>query len=402
MLIRTGRQRLWGPAVVLAAALLGTACAPGATATAPSASSAGAAPSSLDQTAYDTENKERKATFTGDPAKPYEQYLPGPMASSAATKLSRPGKVCFSNASLSNVWRQTGWITMYQQYQQLKAAGILSELEVRDAQDSENTQVADIDYLVKEGNCDGYIVAPATVDATKAAIERACATGKPVIVFDRGTTAGCITTFVHSIGGYAWGIDAAEFLASKLKSGQHVVALRTASGVDVFEQRWAAAQKIFGAAGITVTDHLTGADPAKIKNAMADELAKGPVDAVWTDLGDQAVPAVESFQDAGKPVPPINGEDNMAYLRAWRKVGFDGFGAVYSCFQWRTALIAMGNLFQGKDIPKDWVLPQTPITRDTLDAVLAANSAMPDVHSARFGGEDLPGFPQVWIDRKMP
>ena len=395
------RQRMWGPVIALAAVVLlgGTACAPGST-PAPGAG-APTAGAQLDQAAYDTENAQRKAAFSGDPAKPYEQYLPGPMASGAATKLGRPGKVCFSNASLSNVWRQTGWITMNQQFLAMKTAGVLSELEVRDAQDSENTQVADIDYLVKEGNCDGYVVAPATVDATKAAIERACATGKPVIVFDRGTTATCITSFVHSVGGYAWGIDASEFLAGKLKAGQHVVALRTATGVDVFEQRWAAAQKIFAAAGITVTDHLTGADPTKIKNAMADELAKGPVDAVWTDLGDQAVPAVESFQDAGKPVPPINGEDNMAYLRSWKKVGFDGFAAVYSCFQWRTALIALGDLFQGKDIPKDWVLPQTPITRDGLDAVLTANAAMPDVHSARFGGEDLPGYPQVWIDRRL-
>ncbi|TQM37007.1 catalytic LigB subunit of aromatic ring-opening dioxygenase [Pseudonocardia cypriaca] len=27
---------------------------------------------------------------------------------------------------------------------------------------------------------------------------------------------------------------------------------------------------------------------------------------------------------------------------------------------------------------------------------------MPDVHSARFGGEDLPGFPQAWVAREMP
>jgi ribose transport system substrate-binding protein len=390
--------------MALAALLIGTAaCAPGATSTPAAGGASAAAPiAGLDQAAYDREDQERKAAFTGDPAQPFRQYLPGEMVPGATFAIDHPGRVCFSNASISNVWRQTGWLTMHQQFVALQSAGKLASLEVRDAQDSENTQVADIDYLIKEGTCDGYIIAPATVDATKGAIERACATGKPVIVFDRATTATCITSFVHSVGGYAWGIDAASFIASKLRSGQHVVALRTASGVDVFEQRWAAAQKIFGAAGITVTDHITGADPAKIKNTLADELAKGAVDAVWTDLGDQAVPAVEAFQDAGQQIPPINGEDNMAYLRAWKKNGFPGFGAVYSCFQWRTALLALSDLFAGTDIPKNWVLPQAPITTDTLDAVLAANSAMPDVHSARFGGEDLPGFPQVWIDRKMP
>ncbi|MCE7002348.1 substrate-binding domain-containing protein [Kibdelosporangium philippinense] len=387
-------------ALLVGAVLAGTAaCAPGATSGPPTST---APIAGLDQAAYARQDAERKGTFSGDPAKPYLQFLPGETVRGAGFALNRPGKVCFSNASLSNVWRQTGWLTMYQQFVALRDAGRLAALEVRDAQDSENTQVADIDYLIKEGNCDGYIVAPATVDATKDAIERACATGKPVIVFDRGTTATCVTSFVHSIGGYAWGIDASTFIASKLRSGQRVVALRTASGVDVFEQRWAAAQKIFRDAGITVTDHITGADPAKIKNAMADELAKGKIDAVWTDLGDQAVPAVEAFQDAGQPIPPINGEDNMAYLRAWKKHGFEGFAAVYSCFQWRTALLGLDSLLHGTDIPKDWVLPQVPITAETRDQVLAANTAMPDVHSARFGGEDLPGFPQVWIERKMP
>jgi ribose transport system substrate-binding protein len=135
---------------------------------------------------------------------------------------------------------------------------------------------------------------------------------------------------------------------------------------------------------------------------MADELAAGNVDGVWVDLGDQAVPAIESFQDAGKPIPPLTGEDNMAYLRAWKKLGFEGFAPVYSAFQWRTALLTVANLFQGKEIPKDWVVPQAPIVKDQLDDVLKVNNQMPDVHSARFGGEDLPSFPGPWVKRTMP
>lgn len=394
----------WGLALAIAALLATTACAPGSNAagTGGSPSAPAADAPALDRAAYDLQDEQRKATFSGDPAQPYRQYLPGEMVPGAQYRLDRPGKVCFSNASLSNVWRQTGWVTMHQQFLQLQEAGVLSALEARDAQDSENTQVADIDYLIREGGCDGYIIAPATVEATRSAIERACETGKPVIVFDRGTSAPCITSFVHSVGGYAWGIDSSEFLASRLEPGQHVVALRTAAGVDVFEQRWAAAQEVFREAGVTVTDHLTGADPSQIKNAMADELARGQVDAVWTDLGDQAVPAVESFQDAGQEIPPITGEDNMAYLRAWQELGFDGFAPVYSCFQWRTALVALADLFQGRDIPQDWVLPQEPITQETRDAVVAANEGMPDVHSARAGADDLPAFPQAWIAREMP
>ena len=55
------------------------------------------------------------------------------------------------------------------------------------------------------------------------------------------------------------------------------MALRILPGVDVLEQRWAAAEKLFDEAGIEAVDYFTGADPAEIKKIISDELAKGDV-----------------------------------------------------------------------------------------------------------------------------
>lgn len=380
-----------------ALALLVSACAPGAnTATSPDTSKTTASNPSFVKSTFDTEFTQRTAKFSGDPKTPWLQYLPGAMADASQTKLDRPGKVCFSNAALSNTWRQTGFITMQQQLKVLQGQGVISEMESRNAQDSDDTQVADIDYFINEKNCDAYIIAPNSPKATATAVNRACATGKPVIIFDRGAGTDCETSFVHSVGGYAWGIDSATFIAKNVKKGGHVVALRTAPGVDVFEQRWAAAQHIFSEKGLKVSDYLTGADPTKIKQTITNELAKGTVDAVWVDLGDQAVPAVEAFQDAGKPVPVVTGEDVLSYLRAWKSDGFKGFASVYSAYQWRTALIAVADLFQGKEIPKDWVLPQVPVSANTLSAAVAEFKGMPDGFYTSFGGKDLPGYPAAW------
>lgn len=393
---------MFGVAGAVIVALAG--CAPGAN-TAPKAGSAGAATTAstwFDQEQFDTEESQRTASFEGDATKPYLQHLAGDMVDAAPYAAAGPKKVCFSNAALSNTWRQTGWISMNQQLEVLKSQGIVSELETRNAQDSDDTQVADIDYFINENNCDAYIIAPNSPEATAPAVERACATGKPVIIFDRGAGTDCVTSFIHSVGGMAWGIDSATFIAENVKKGARVIALRTAPGVDVFEQRWAAAQHIFDEAGLEVTDYITGADPAKIKSTITDEIAKGDIAAVWVDLGDQAVPAVESFEDAGTDIPIVTGEDNLAYLHAWKDKGFKGFAPVYSAFQWRTALLATAMLFQGQPIPEDWVLPQTPVAQDDLDTVLAENKGMPDGHYSSFGGEDLPGFPKVWQDRVMP
>jgi ribose transport system substrate-binding protein len=377
-----------------------TACAPGSNTAAPAASSKTTSSNpSFVQATFDTENKERTAKFSGDPKTPWLQYLPGAMVDASKTKLDHAGKVCFSNASLSNTWRQTGLVTMNQQLKVLQSQGVVSQLETRNAQDSDDTQVADIDYFINEKNCDAYIIAPNSPKATATAVSRACATGKPVVIFDRGAGTNCETSFVHSVGGYAWGIDSATFIANNVKKGGHVIALRTAPGVDVFEQRWAAAQHIFQEKGLKVTDYLTGADPAKIKSTITDELAKGTVDAVWVDLGDQAVPAVEAFQDAGKTVPIVTGEDVFSYLRAWKADGFKGFASVYSAYQWRTALIAVADLFQGKAVPKNWVLPQVPVSASKLSTVLDANKNMPDGFYSSFGGADLPGYPSAWQNK---
>jgi ribose transport system substrate-binding protein len=354
------------------------------------------------QADYDEQFEQRSATFEGDPEQPHLQYIAGDMTDTSELASEGAKKVCFANASISNPWRQTGWITMNQQLEVLQESGVISEMETRDAQDDDNTQIADIDYFIAEGGCDAFVISPNSTAALTPAVERACETGKPVVVFDRGVDTDCATTFIHPIGGYAWGIDTAEFLAENLQEGDKVVALRILPGVDVLEHRWAAAEVIFDEAGIEAVDYFTGADPTQIKTIISDELATGDVAGVWMDAGDGAVAAIEAFEDAGQDYPVMTGEDEMSYLRKWEDTGLTGLAPVYSNFQWRTPLLALEMIFAGEEVPAEWVLPQEPITEDERADFLAANEAMPDGHYAKFGGEDLPGYPDVWADRIIP
>ncbi|MBG6183435.1 ribose transport system substrate-binding protein [Arthrobacter sp. CAN_A214] len=372
--------------------------APAATEAAPTESS----DEWFDQAVYDTQDEQRSATFEGDTAQPYLQYIDGAMTDTAAFAAEGPQKVCFANASISNPWRQTGWITMNEQLKALQDSGVISEMETRDAQDDDNTQTSDIDYFISEGNCGAFIISPNSTAALTPAVERACETGKPVVVFDRGVETDCATTFIHPIGGFAWGIDTAEFLSGKLQEGDKVVALRILPGVDVLEQRWAAAERIFEENGIEAVDYFTGADPTEIKKIIADELATGDVQGVWMDAGDGAVAAIEAFEDAGADLPVMTGEDELSFLRKWEETGIDALAPVYSNFQWRTPLLALEKIFGGEEVPAEWVLPQSPITEEDRGEFLEANDGMPDGHYAKFGGEDLPGYPTVWQERQIP
>ncbi|MGW9168857.1 substrate-binding domain-containing protein [Agromyces sp. NPDC055658] len=356
----------------------------------------------FDQELFDKQDAERDVVPEGPEGQPWLQYINAEMVDTSEFASDGAKKACFANASISNPWRQTGWITMNQQLKVLQDAGVISEMETRDAQDSDDTQIADIDYFINEGNCDIFLISPNSTAAMTPAVERACDTGKPVVVFDRGVQTDCPVTFIHPIGGFAWGIDTAEFLIDELDEGDKVVALRILPGVDVLEQRWAAAEKLFDEAGIEAVDYFTGADPAEIKKIISDELAKGDVQGIWMDAGDGAVAAIEAFEDAGADYPVMTGEDEMSFLRKWKETGLTGLAPVYSNFQWRTPLLAAQKIFAGEEVPQEWVLPQSPITAEEVDEYLALNENMPDGHYAKFGGEDLPGYPQVWEDRIIP
>jgi len=356
----------------------------------------------FDQDLFDTQYAQREVIPEGPEDEPYLQHINAEFVDTSAYASMGAKKACFANASISNPWRQTGWITMNQQLKVLQDEGVISSMETRDAQDSDDTQIADIDYFIAEGDCDVFIISPNSTAAMTPAVERACDTGKPVIVFDRGVNTDCPVTFIHPIGGFAWGIDTAEFLIDNLEAGDKVVALRILPGVDVLEHRWAAAEKLFDEAGIDAVDYFTGADPAEIKSIITDELAKGDVKGIWMDAGDGAVAALEAFEDAGVDYPVMTGEDEMSFLRKWKDAGFVGLAPVYSNFQWRTPLLAAKMIFAGEQVPSEWVLPQNPINAEELDRYLSENEGMPDGHYAKFGGENLPGYPEVWQQRLIP
>lgn len=350
---------------------------------------------------YERQLAQRDIAPEGDDSTPWLQAIEPEWVDTSEYASEGGDKVlCFSNASISNPWRVTGWITMQEQVKVLEEEGVIGEFRVADAADDDNKQIADIQKFVDDGDCDAIIVSPSTTATLTPAVEQACSSGVPVIVFDRGVNTDCMVTFIHPIGGYAYGASGAEFLVDNLEPGSTVLALRILPGVDVLENRWGAAQEIFGAADIEVLgNEFTGGDGAQIKDIVTQYLQRGDVDGIWMDAGDGSVAALEAFEDAGVDYPVMVGEDEMSFLRKWDDTGITAIAPVYSNFQWRTPILAAQLIWAGEQVPAEWVLPQQPITEDDLGEYLERNADMPSLHYAKFGGEDLPGFPDVWTSR---
>jgi ribose transport system substrate-binding protein len=347
----------------------------------------------FNQADFDRQMAQRRIAPQGDPNTPWLQMIQPSMVDTARYA-KRGGKwhLCFSNAALDNPWRVTGLTTMKAE---VKLHPEIADFTVLDAGGKDDKQITDIADLQTK-NCSALIVSPNTTNALTPAVEKACQTGVPVIVFDRGVTTDCPVTFVHPIGGYAFGADSAEFVALKAGKGGKVLALRILPGVDVLENRWAAAKVIFDREGVDVVGvEFNNADPAKAKAIVSDYLQRyGKLDGVWLDAGFASVAVSEVFRDAGKPVPPLTSEDQQDFLELWQKDHLTAIAPTYPVYQWRTAIIAATWILSGRQVPKEWVLPQPIITSDTLSQYVTPN--MPPQFFSTCGCQKMPGFPQAW------
>lgn len=350
---------------------------------------------------YEEELAQRDTEPEGDPETPWLQMIePEEMVDTSEFAAEGAQDLCFSNASVSNPWRVTGFITMEEQVAVLQDEGVIADFRVADAGDDDNQQISDIQSFISDGDCGAIVISPSTTATLTPAVEEACESGAPVIVFDRGVNTDCAVTFIHPIGGYAYGAEGAEFLVDNLEPGSSVLALRILPGVDVLENRWGAANDIFADSELEVVGtEFTEGDAAQIKDIVTQYLQRGDVDGIWMDAGDGAVAAVEAFEDMGMDYPAFVGEDELGFMRKWEETGMDAVGLSYSNFQWRTPALAAEMIWNGEEVPAEWVLPQEPVTEDELGDYLETNSEMPDLHYAKFGGEDLPGFPEAWQDR---
>jgi ribose transport system substrate-binding protein len=349
----------------------------------------------VNQKDYETEIAEMEATPQGPSDAPWEQMIDPTMVSTAQYAKPGPWHVCFSNAGVTNnPWRVVGLTTMEQQ---VKLEPQIGTFTVADAGFDDNNQISDIQQLLNE-QCDLLIVSANTTDALTPEVEAACATGIPVITFDRGVNSSCPVSFVSPIGGYAFGAAGATFIAQHVKKGGNVVIVEDTPGVDVLAQRDAVASAIFKAAGLHVVgEAYTNLDNAQTKTFIDDTVEKyGHIDGVFMDAGAAGVAIINAFQELNLPVPVISGEDQNNFLEAVVNDHLTAVAPVNSNFEWRTVIIDAVDVLSGKSVPKDWVVPQTTILPSEMSKYAAP--ALPPEFYAMCGCQGMPNFPQAWMN----
>ena len=344
------------------------------------------------QAEFDDQMRQRGVAAEGPADQPWVQMIEPEMVDTAQYATEASGwHVCFSNAGVNNPWRAVGYTTMQAEVELHPEIARFTHV---DAEGNDNKQISDIQDLLNQ-DCDALIVSPNTTAALTPIVEQACGQ-LPVIVFDRGVSTECPTSFIHPIGGYVFGAIGAEFLVEEVAEGGNILALRILPGVDVLETRWAAADQIFSTNNMNVVGvEFSEGDRARVKSIVTDYIERfGQIDGIWMDAGQDAVAAIEAFEDLGLEVPPIVGEDQQDFLQKWSEDGLTAIAPSWPTYQWRTPVIAATMILSGQPVPSEWILPQPAITADNLESYLQTN--MPPQHYALCGCESMPEYPQRW------
>lgn len=286
------------------------------------------------------------------------------------------------NVALSVVWEGNTYAMQSRnefmaRTDELKEEGLVGEVYYLNADNSAEKQVSDLEDLLNQ-DVDILIIQPINAPALTGVLDRFVENGTTVIsAVSPLATDNFDAQMVAD--DRAFGSGGAEWLVEKLGGKGKIIALDGMDGVSVAEERWAGAEEVFAEhPDIEVLSKVYADwDYAKGKEATENLLQAYPeIDGVWSSGGDMTRGAIEAFQDAGRPLVPMMGEDNNGFLKLWvanRDVeGFDAIAMSMPTYFFADAVdlglgIRDGSMVAGTDFEKDAVLEVYTITGDNVD-----------------------------------
>jgi len=308
--------------------------------------------------------------------------------------------VVLSNAYMGNAWRKTMVKNFTAAAEQAKAAGLLKDYDVLITQDNKPTdQIAQLQtQLLKRP--DALVINAASPTALNPVIEKACAQGIKVIVFDSLATAPCAYKLNHNLE--QLGEQQADYVARQLGGRGNVIELRGISGsapdVAIHNGIQKALKRYPDIKVVATVDG--GASQTTAQQSVQAALRSLPdVDAVLTQGGGDAYGVIQAFEASGKPVPPIALGSGGNELQWWKtKHDKDGYSTLSISTMPGQSTIALAEaimLLQGKEVPQEILdLPLLQVTDETLDAWVAATPAS-DIASPVYGQQDAEALIQA-------
>lgn len=272
-----------------------------------------------------------------------------------------------SNSYFGNTWRKQMVEAFTNAAETAKAAGYISDYEIQNGDNTVNSQIAQINSFILSG-VDAICICAASPTALNSTIQKALDAGITVVAFDSIVDLDGVYTM-----DYPWsqiGKDSVDFVADKLDGKGNLVVVRGVSGAapdqgiysgitEALESypNMAIVQEVIGEASATKTqEELT-----KVMASLPD------VDAVITHCGGDAIGAVNAFEQSGKDMPIIIGDNTAEYINWWmEQEDYDTLsqGSTPGCGA--AALWTALDILNGYDVPEEMMLSVPHVTSDNL------------------------------------
>jgi ribose transport system substrate-binding protein len=265
--------------------------------------------------------------------------------------------VGLSNGPFTHSWRVEMLESLQKQFDIYKEKGWASKLIVQNAGPDVNTQIAQIRNLIAS-KVNLLLVNPNSATALNPVLAEAKNAGIVVIVYDQPVKPpeGVLNVWMNQEW---WESPLAEWLVKQLNNKGNIVYISGIADQPGNIARDSAAMKVL--AKYPDVKLLTTAngnwDQAAAQQVMTDLLASFPtIDGVLTQDG-MTLGIIRAFEAAGKKLPPITGETQVAFIKEWKKMkdekGFNTVGIENSPGAICTSLGIGLRLLQGKKLKAD-------------------------------------------------
>jgi ribose transport system substrate-binding protein len=273
------------------------------------------------------------------------------MVDTSQFKKEPPYTVAWAAQGPTNSWAVI-YDTQVQYLLDTKYADTVEDFLYADANGNADKQVNDVEDLVAQ-QPDVLIVTPMG-QAIKGGIERAMEQGIPVVLCtgEVDTEDGYVTYVDRD--NYLNGAMFAEWVAKQIDYNGKIVMQSGIAGVPTAENRLRGANDVFSKyPDIEILGHAY-ADWSPVKGKQVTEafLAAHPeIDAVWSDSALMMVGAIEAFNEAGRPIPPMSTEPLNGFLRLAKENDVEFLAVGYPPNHSAVCLDSAISILQGEPVP---------------------------------------------------
>lgn len=262
-----------------------------------------------------------------------------------------------SNGYIGNSWRTQMIDSIEKLGEFYRGQGLISEIIVQNAGLDTNNQIAQIRNMIAQ-DVDLLLIDPNSETALNPVIEEAVARGITVVVMDQPVTTDAVVSV--SIDQEQWGANLAEWLVDELGGSGNIVRIEGLPGHPANVGRVRGIDRVLAAnPGINLLASVNGNwVQAGSQQVMSDLLAAYPdIDGVLSQDG-MALGVVQAYEAAGRELPVLTGELQVAFLHKWNELleagtGFETYGQNNPPAIGATALGIGIRLLQGKELRDD-------------------------------------------------